>query len=76
MKLFKRNLNKAGIPYINDCTVHKDGIPSIDPFASKRVQAFFDEYGVENVRFCASNNYKDEPGVYVALIQEEDPRNH
>lgn len=49
MKLFKKTSNKAGIPYIDDCTLHKDGIPHIDGSASQRVQAFFDKYGVENV---------------------------
>jgi hypothetical protein len=67
MKLFKKTLNKAGIPYIDDCTLHKDGIPSIDASASRRVRAFFDKYGAEHICFCASDNVK-EPGLYVAFL--------
>jgi hypothetical protein len=66
MKLFKKTLNKAGIPYIDDCTLNKAGIPYLDASASERVRAFLDKYGVENVCFCASDNVK-EPGVYVAF---------
>jgi hypothetical protein len=67
MKLFKKTLNKAGIPYIDDCTLNKDGIPYIDGSASERVRAFLVKNGAENVCFCASDNEK-EPGVYVAFL--------
>jgi len=57
----------SGVPYIDNCTLNKNGIPYIDGSASERVRAFLDNYGVENVCFVLPIIEK-EPGVYVAFL--------